>query len=205
MHSGFAHGAAGIASALGRLGAITGVEAFLRAAKEAHLYERTLYSPSRGNWPHQREDGGTVWLMAWCHGAPGIALGRLLEGTAHKAEERMADMAVAVGTTLRSRPSQHDHLCCGSMGQTDVLLSVGRGTGDEDLQEKAHERALAVARRILSEGWRGVRSTGFEQRLFEPGFFRGLSGVGYQLLRMAHQDRLPSVLGFEARIEGSSA
>ncbi len=27
-----------------------------------------------------------------------------------------------------------------------------------------------------------------------PGFFNGVSGVGYQLLRMTHPDLLPSIL-----------
>ena len=36
--------------------------------------------------------------------------------------------------------------------------------------------------------------------MFEPGFFQGLSGIGYQLLRLAAPSRLPSVLSFESRV-----
>ena len=32
---------------------------------------------------------------------------------------------------------------------------------------------------------------------FNPGFFRGLSGIGYQYLRLAYPDKLPSVLLWE--------
>ncbi|HTT69993.1 MAG TPA: type 2 lanthipeptide synthetase LanM, partial [Anaeromyxobacteraceae bacterium] len=203
LHAGFAHGAAGIASALARLHSVAGEEPLTRAVARAHRFERSLYSPARGNWPHVRGRGGTMWLMAWCHGAPGVALGRLLEGGAAADPEGGADLETALAATRRTLPGRYDHLCCGSLGQAEVLLAAGRARSDPELGGEAAERARAVARRILCEGWRGVRSTGFEQRAFEPGFFRGLAGVGYQLLRTAHPDRLPSVLGFEPSAERS--
>jgi type 2 lantibiotic biosynthesis protein LanM len=203
LHAGFAHGAAGIASALGRLHEVTGDAALATAVQRAHEHERSLFSPTRGNWPHVRSDGGTVWLMAWCHGAPGVALGRFLEGGTVGGADRVGDMRTAMQTTAQTEPSRHDHLCCGRMGQADALLTVGRGTADPGLVGQARNLAGSVAQRVLALGWRGVRSTGYEHRVFEPGFFRGLAGVGYQLLRVAHPDRLPSVVGFEARTEGS--
>jgi lantibiotic modifying enzyme len=33
-----------------------------------------------------------------------------------------------------------------------------------------------------------------DKNLFNPGFFQGLSGIGYALLRLAKPDRYPNVL-----------
>ena len=57
--------------------------------------------------------------------------------------------------------------------------------------------AAGVAERARTSGRFGLRSSEFEARAFRPGFFQGLSGIGYQLLRTAAPNRLPSVLGFQ--------
>jgi type 2 lantibiotic biosynthesis protein LanM len=199
LNAGFAHGAAGIASALARLHAVAPDANLAAAVRAAHAYERSRFSAGAGNWAHLRGQGGAVWLMAWCHGAPGVALARASAPAVQgDAEGREADIVAAAAATRSAKPSAHDHLCCGSLGQADVLLSVGRSRGDEDLVGRAREMAQAVAARILARGFRGARVTGFEQQVYQPGFFRGLSGIGYQLLRTAAPERLPSVLAFEA-------
>jgi GNAT superfamily N-acetyltransferase len=43
-----------------------------------------------------------------------------------------------------------------------------------------------------------LASSGFEYPVFDPGFFQGLSGIGYQLLRVAAPSVVPSVLAFES-------
>ncbi|HEY2596669.1 MAG TPA: type 2 lanthipeptide synthetase LanM family protein, partial [Chloroflexota bacterium] len=75
--TGFAHGAAGFAWALARLAATTGDERFRAAARAALAYERSVFSFSVGNWPDLRSGGDDRFMLAWCHGAPGIGMGRL--------------------------------------------------------------------------------------------------------------------------------
>src|ERR671915_222589 len=74
--TGFSHGTAGIAWALLELAALTGEEHFRKAALDAIAYERDLFSPEAGNWPHLGDDNNPFWVT-WCHGAPGIGLARL--------------------------------------------------------------------------------------------------------------------------------
>ncbi len=76
LATGFSHGAAGIAYALLRLYKITQETVFLEAAEEAIAYEHSLFSPSAGNWQDVRENKPS-FMTSWCHGAPGICLGRL--------------------------------------------------------------------------------------------------------------------------------
>jgi lantibiotic modifying enzyme len=112
--------------------------------------------------------------------------------------ETAGEVALAVATTLDAPPSSHDHLCCGGMGRAEVLLVVGQARADEALVWEAQRRAALLAARVLEAGRAGLRVAGFESGAFRPGFFRGWSGIGYQLLRTAAPARLPSVLAFEA-------
>ena len=79
--TGFSHGAAGIAYALLRLYAVTGDLTYKKAASEGIAYECGVFSASVGNWPNLRsfseQIGQPDFMVSWCHGAPGIGLGRL--------------------------------------------------------------------------------------------------------------------------------
>ena len=85
--AGFSHGVAGIAYALLELAVATGDERYRTAALAALDYERALFDAVHQNWPDLRETQtlktetnsaqGSVFVTAWCHGAPGIGLSRL--------------------------------------------------------------------------------------------------------------------------------
>jgi lantibiotic modifying enzyme len=194
---GFAHGAAGAALALARLFEATGEHEFLAAARAALTFEHTLFSPADQNWLMPREDGGTLALCGWCHGAPGIALGRLFTWDVLHDQSLLDDVEVAAETTRRARRSAYDHVCCGQMARSEALLTVGLKRGNGTLVLAGREISLSIAGLVLEQGRRGVRTVDFEAGAFRPGFFQGLSGIGYQLLRTAEPERLSSVLAFE--------
>ena len=200
--AGFAHGAAGIGYALGRAYASTGDVELIEPVRRAHRHERRLFAPAVRNWPAAHE-GGTVLMTAWCHGAPGIGLARALGLDAFRDEEILEEIHVAMETTAAAPPSRTDHLCCGDMGRSEALLTMGRCLHDARAVASAEAIATRLAERACAEGSRGVRTEGFEHRTFHPGFFRGLAGIGYQLLRTAVPARLPSVLGFASGRPGA--
>src|SRR5690606_22897641 len=82
--TGFSHGTAGMAWSLLRLAQATGEERFRQAGLQAIAYERSLFVAPEQNWRDlrlaQRGEANEACgcAMAWCHGAPGIGLGRLL-------------------------------------------------------------------------------------------------------------------------------
>jgi class II lanthipeptide synthase len=195
--SGFAHGAAGIAYALGRAHALVPNERLAGAVARAHRFERRLFSGALRNWPPARE-GGAVLMTAWCYGAPGIGMARTLGLGAFRDEAILEEIRVACETTAATPASRADHLCCGNMGRSEALLIMGRGLGQAQVVAEGAALATRLAQRVCAQGRFGVRTEGFEHRTFQPGFFRGLAGVGYQLLRGAAPSRLPSVLGFES-------
>jgi len=200
--AGFAHGAAGIGYALARLSAITGEDAYLRTAARAYHYERSLFSAQQGNWrilrPGSRTPQNVVEFMtAWCHGAPGIGLARVLSLDVLRNQEILGEIEVAMRTTAELRGGEWDHLCCGGLGRADALLTVGTRLGSRVLVEAAHTVANATVRRAAKNGHFNVPSTPFERRVVAPSFFQGVSGIGYQLLRLSDPQSFPSVLGFE--------
>jgi lantibiotic modifying enzyme len=143
-------------------------------------------------------------MNAWCHGAPGIALAsrRLAEHEARTGQAGGSGPILAQARSALERlpewgPNQADHVCCGPLGRVDVLLTAGPALGVAD----AVPRARAIARRVLARARTRqhfrLSTPGFEYRVFDPGFFKGLSGIGYTLLRLAAPDRLPSVLSFD--------
>ena len=61
---------------------------------------------------------------------------------------------------------------------------------------RARDRATAAVRRLEATGKVGVSSSP-AINVQHAGFFRGISGVGYQMLRLARPDSLPDVLLLE--------
>lgn len=198
VRPGFAHGAAGIAAALARHAAQTPDEAALDTVARAWAYERRVAAAHDGTWPTDRADGSRLVMAAWCHGAPGIALARCTAPARLAGADWAADLAAAMQQTLAAPPSTLDHLCCGMLGRADVALTVGLERDNEAWTAAAHAIAQTVAMRVLRDGRLGLRGRGFQHGAAEPGFFQGLAGIGYQLLRQTAPDTLPSVLAFAA-------
>jgi type 2 lantibiotic biosynthesis protein LanM len=194
--TGFSHGAAGIAYALLRLYQATGEDIFLEAAQEAITYESSVFIPEIGNWPdfHSPPTAeGFTCMCSWCHGAPGIGLARVAGLDILDTNEIRQDIEVAVNTTKRHKLSAMDHLCCGNLGRVEFLFTAGRKLSQPQLQEKAMTQAAQVLIRAKQRG-----SFGYGSILdFHPGFFQGAAGIGYELLRLAYPDQLPSVLLWE--------
>ena len=200
---GFAHGAAGIGAALGRLADATHCSRYREAAACALAFVQRNFSEPDATWPVAEADAGDVSttlirMNAWCHGAPGIAIAAMSARQRRRREEDLVQQArVALERLPEWSASQADHLCCGHLGRADVLLTAGRTLGVADAQS----RADAIGRRVLARARARqhfrLSTAGFEYRVFDPGFFRGLPGIGYAFLRLANPERIPSVLAFE--------
>jgi type 2 lantibiotic biosynthesis protein LanM len=202
MLTGFAHGAAGIAYALSRACAVTGDVEVERMVRRAHHHERRIFSSALRNWPADQQ-GSAALMTAWCYGAPGIGLARALEPDVFRDDVLLGEVRVAMETTAAASPNRVDHLCCGNMGRSEALLTVGTRFGETEVVASGLAIAGRLAESVCAQGGFGARTEGFEHRTFHPGFFRGLAGIGYQLLRTAAPSRLPSVLAFEPAVRAA--
>jgi type 2 lantibiotic biosynthesis protein LanM len=195
--TGFSHGVAGIAHALLRLHAVCREAAFHEAALRAIAFERACFVPEAGNWLDlrfaPREGPEQRFTVAWCHGATGIGLGRL--GALAEGDEAafLREVEAAVEAT-RSAPSDGvDHLCCGEFGRVDLLLTAGRALRRPDLLEAARARAAQALARADRDGAFRL-AFGMPPGVPAPGLFQGTAGIGWQLLRLARPELIPSVL-----------
>lgn len=156
--SGLSHGAAGIGHALWELHAATGEVRFRTAAQGAIAYERGRFHAASGNWPDDRDLGPSTAFaprsrIAWCHGAPGIALAR------HRAWELTGDEAcrgeAAAGVMLTARwlraALRTDRasfcLCHGLAGNAEIVRRCSDALADGDARI-----AGAVVERVAELG-----------------------------------------------------
>ncbi|MCP3101661.1 type 2 lantipeptide synthetase LanM family protein [Myxococcus sp. K15C18031901] len=195
--TGIAHGAAGIALALLRLHAVVGDSRLRVAAERALAFEDSVFVPSEAGWPDFRHvrGGAPSFTNTWCHGAAGVGLARLSGRAVLDSVAVRRDIDAAVSRVRKQGLGDRDGVCCGQAGVIELLFSAARSSADEGLEALALRQASAVVRRARTGGYRfaGVEQGGF----LEPAFFQGLSGIGYQLLRLAFPGRLPSVLVWE--------
>lgn len=193
--SGFSQGAAGIAYALLQLFSVTQDVRFLAAAEEAIAYEQTLFSVEAQNWLDLRVQE-PKFGMSWAHGAPGIALARLGGLSVLDTDSIRQQITLSLNTTLQSLVWGFDSLCWGSLGRLEPLLMGAQVLHQPELLAAAHQ----ATRIVLANGERQGGFRLFEQispNVVNPGFFHGLSGIGYGLLRIAYPEQLPSILVWE--------
>ncbi|MBT9315785.1 type 2 lanthipeptide synthetase LanM family protein [Leptothoe spongobia] len=204
--TGFSHGATGIAYALLRLYGVTNDLRYREAALEGMAYERSLFSQAQANWPDLRDffsDNQPTFPVQWCHGAAGIGLGRIGAMKFVSSVELEKDLKIALHTTQQQGVKGTDHLCCGNLGLAEVLLAGAQHYNNNNnieltehpWRQTALQTATAVVARAQQAGAYQLFAN-LPKSVFNPGFFQGTAGIGYQLLRLAHE-QIPSVLLWE--------
>lgn len=199
--TGFSHGASGIGLALLQLHQETGNTTFLSAALGAFAYEKNAFDTEQQNWPDYREGtkeghGKHLCALAWCHGAPGIAICRHKAGQVYTSQERSKEMEIAVHTTMQniqqSLQNQFAYtnfsLCHGIAGNADIIADCG----DEAHRKLAESVGIAGIQRFPYYGipW----PSGLNTAQFTPGLMMGIAGIGYFYLRLFNREMHKSVL-----------
>jgi len=201
---GFAHGSAGVGAALARAAAVTGREDFAVVAAEVFALLAEHFPDPVANWPIGFNGAGPVQkkMEAWCHGTPGILLA-LLEIAEHRPETvdkaRLSKLLTSGLGRLRAEPLHGiDDLCCGNFGRTEPFLRAAAVIPDQALL--FHALATDLATRVLARrnvlGLYPLGARKSDAYLLSPGAFKSLSGIGYQLLRLADPVGVPSLLAF---------
>lgn len=188
--AGFSHGAAGIALSLLQLADVSQQERFRQAALAALTYERTLFSAEQGNWARILEQGEPDFPVAWCHGAPGIGLARLASLPYLDDPQIRQEIQIALETTRTKSFGNNQSLCHGDLGNLETLLAATQVLDDPGYREDLRRLTSVIFSGIQEHGW----VTGVPLGIETPGLMVGLAGIGYQLLRLAAPEKIPSVL-----------
>jgi type 2 lantibiotic biosynthesis protein LanM len=201
--AGFAHGAAGIAWALGELSDLTGEVRFREAERAAVAYGHSE-SPAeewreiggiRGEGPNRPGNS----IASWCHGAPGIGIARLLSLGRLDDSTTRAEIDSALEATLARGFGDNHSLCHGDLGNLELLLQAGEKLDEPRWRAEAARVGAATLESIRKDGW----ICGVPSGMVTLGLMKGLAGIGYGLLRLAEPRRVPSVLGLEPPDVGS--
>lgn len=195
--TGFSHGASGIALALLKLYQETDNPHFLKASQGGFNYERSTFDARQQNWPDFRADIGAADLcgLAWCHGAPGIALSRIEALRIRPDDSIVTEMEIALKTTASNVESMVTNpkntnfsLCHGIAGNADILLS-----SDKEAYRNIAEAAGAcgiISYHNQNRPW----PTGLNSNHATPGLMMGAAGTGYFYLRLANSEKYGSLL-----------
>jgi len=84
-------------------------------------------------------------------------------------------------------------LCHGDLGNVELLLQASLTLNDPQWQDHLSRLSAMILQSIDEYGWLCGVPLGVET----PGLMTGLAGIGYQLLRLAQPDYIPSVLVLE--------
>lgn len=177
--SGLSHGTAGIAYALVKLGAQLNNPSIMEAAEKALNFDC----------------GSESGQYSWCHGAPGIALARLYIQKFHPGLPQDQEIQSALAATQSHLVGNLDHLCCGNFGRLAILWDAAHLLKQNDLKEIV----LSQTTDLLSQYAKTYMFKLLpDEKMQTPGFMRGLSGIGYFLLRLTKAGKeLPEVLILE--------
>jgi type 2 lantibiotic biosynthesis protein LanM len=193
LMTGLAHGTAGIAWSLRLLGTATGDTRFTDCAHQAINYERALFLPDACAWPDFRQiPGATRTELSWCWGAPGVGLSRVAVND-HLDARDVSEIQFIVEKMLEAPLSGSDCLCHGELGNLELPILASQRLRREDWRLAAIERAERVLDRTQLNGdW--IDGVGTVVHRAAPGLMLGLAGIGFQLLRLAVPDSVPSIL-----------
>jgi lantibiotic modifying enzyme len=196
--AGFAVGRSGLGFVLAAWAAC-GDEDALHAALAAFDDERRWFQPGEGWWcvaahPWMEWDpeSRTGSPRAWCAGAAGIGVARLLAYVLSREQRFLAEAVAAIELVrdgVHTRESDDSSVCHGSAGEIELLLSAASLLGEPAHLAAARSAGHArVARARAEHGygsglWPGARS---------PALLHGLAGIGHTLLRLHDPRSAPS-------------
>lgn len=192
-YSGFAHGVASNLVLTYRLYLTFGDELYLNLFYKLLHYERSAYySKDTKLWldgPSKRE--GTS--CGWCHGSPGVLLGRLLLKNMGYVDQRIDGEIDTLVEDIKRRCFGHTLTYChGDLGNMEILKYASAVLSDKALQEKCFSNYQTLYEASIKQ----ILDCNYANPAKKlNGLMMGLSGVSYSLLSMAAGDKS---LGFLA-------
>ena len=129
----------------------------------------------------------------WCSGETG-AIQALLAAPTHD----HARLAARVRALAQAPSHRFHHVCCGNLGRAETIADAGLALGSTELLTEAQTAGHKILTTIQDTKRWGL-PMGEVTDTFNPGFFQGLSGIGYSLLRLTNPALFPSVLSLGVR------
>ena len=206
--AGFSHGASGISLALYLLGKKLDDNKYIESAYKSLAFERTLFIKELGTWADQRVFKGktnhemNIFPTAWCHGAPGILLSRVVMNedkmSVFNSSEINNELEIALNTTIHNGLGQGHCLCHGDLGNLCILKYASKHL--EDKKELLDKVINCYSIEMLKKLKNGIWECGIPNNYENPGLMLGLAGIAYGLLYLYDsEDIVPDVLMLQSK------
>ena len=177
---GFSHGVTGVLTSLSLYYYYKPQKNILDLIKSGIQFEDSFFSDKKYNW---YSDHLSSYPIAWCHGSPGILLGRKLISENLKYPNIIQDSFLKSYNSIIHRENNSNYsLCHGELGLLDILCNL------RDFFEVDYEINNIKENLFLSD---------IKEQYKNYGLMTGLSGLGYGLLRMYFPNMIPSVISLE--------
>ncbi len=188
--TGFAKGMTGLATALQLAGKALKRTSWIQIARKLEQKEDQFYSEQMLNWQSLRKNEER-YEMFWCHGAPGILLGRSYYVEEKEFSRRYENVIKQVVRETQEK-SMSESLCNGMAGNMDILLTIANNQNCQQLYGDVQIILKKLLKKLRYEG----ASYEITQMKGVVSFMTGLSGIGYGILRNLNS-KLPCVLALE--------
>lgn len=184
------HGTSGMAMALARWYELSGDAQAKHVLLGAMEYDNSFWDAGENGWMDMRvaglqEDQKTTWT--WCNGRSGGLLSRLA-------------VSQAIDTPFIDDYSQHalcaphtdilhesaPGLCCGTAGALDTLLKIQEYYPSEKLQSHISQATRLIMAHTPDSHYSNLM----------PALFTGSAGLAFAMMRVAHPDKVESMLWF---------
>ncbi|MEJ7218950.1 type 2 lanthipeptide synthetase LanM family protein [Staphylococcus gallinarum] len=177
---GFSHGVTGILTALSSYYYYKPQKNIYELIKGGMHYEDSFFSAENCNWYSSHLNS---YPIAWCHGSPGILLGRKIISENLESPKIIRDSFLKSYNSITHRENNSNYsLCHGELGLLDILYNL------QDLFEVGDEVHNIKENLFLSD---------IEKQYKNYGLMTGLSGLGYGLLKTYFPNMIPSVISLE--------
>lgn len=108
----------------------------------------------------------------------------------------MQDIESALSKMITTPFQSVDFPCCGNLGMAEVLLVASKKLDRPNLLLAAQRRVEMTLEQARTSG-KYQLNPGLPANELSLGFFQGIAGIGYGLLRFAYPDQLRSILLWE--------
>lgn len=189
VYSGFAHGLAGISTAL-HLATTRGIRLAGNIDSDISSTLHSMYDHREHNWwrTENRDHHGS----GWCHGAPGIALQAVLlcEQGAPSTPDIEETLHIGAGSILRQGIGRSPTWCHGDPGNIDILHRLAIALNDRELEDQAKQ----LANQLIGDLLPGWLNDPLNRYRYTPNLMLGTAGIAWFALRTIDPQRIPSPL-----------
>lgn len=189
---GYSHGSSSISVAFYMLYLTTGENIYRDAFDMTLKHDRSFFSSDIRGWIDGRDTKHNIDSGSWCHGAAGIALSRLQLLSLGYNDNIIKEELQLATLQIKKRLNGNLSICHGAMGNIEILRALENYGIDIDC-----DLSLCCKNIIRSIQNKASLWCGDDNHDSLIGLFMGITGIGYQLLRLYSWDSIPCIMCME--------